>query len=65
MSYEGYFDRIIELWYAKEKCTPTLKRDMKEVLNQFETSVKCGEIPEERIKDLTEKFSKIRKEVYD
>lgn len=65
MSYDGYFDRIIELWYAKEKCTPTIKRDMREVLHQFETSVAHEEIPKERIKDLTEKFSKIHKEVYD
>lgn len=65
MSFESYFDSIINLWNTIEKRTPTLKKEMRTVLRQFETSVKCGEIPKERIKDLTEKFSKIRKEAYD
>ena len=64
MSHEGYFDSILRIWYSKEKYTPTLKRDMKEVLRQFETSIQYGEIPAERIKDLTTAFNKIRKEVY-
>ena len=65
MSYEGYFDSILRIWYSKEKHTPTLKQDMKEVLRQFETSIQYEEIPAERIKDLTTEFNKIRKEVYD
>lgn len=65
MSYEGYFDSILRIWYNKEKLTPTLKRDMREVLRQFEASIQYGEIPTERIKDLTTAFNKIRKEVYD
>ena len=65
MSYEGYFDSILRIWYNKEKHTPALKRDMREVLRQFETSIQYEEIPIERVKDLTVAFNKIRKEVYD
>ena len=64
MSYEGYFDSIIKIWYGKEKKTPTLKRDMKVILQQFETSLQNNEIPEDRIEDLKKKFKKIDYEVY-
>lgn len=65
MSYEGYFDSIIKIWYSKTKKTPTLKRDMKVVLQQFEASLQYEEIPEDRIEDLKRKFKKIYDEVYD
>ena len=65
MSYDGYFDSIIKIWYSVEKKTPTLKRDMKVVLKQFETSLQYDEIPKDRIEDLKKKFKKIYHEVYD
>lgn len=65
MSFEGYFDSVIKNWYSKEKKTPTLKRDMKIILQQFETSLQLDEIPEDRIEDLKKKFKKIYYEVYD
>lgn len=64
MSHEGYFDGIIETWYDKEKKTPALKRDMKIILQQFETSLQFDEIPKDRIEDLKKKFKKIYNEVY-
>lgn len=65
MSYEGYFDSIIKTWYSKEKKTPTLKSEMKVVLQQFETSLQFDDIPKDRIEDLKKKFKKIYHEVYD
>ena len=65
MSYEGYFDSVIKTWYDKEKKTPMLKRDMKIILQQFETSLQYNEIPKDRIEDLKKKFKKIYYEVYD
>lgn len=65
MSYEGYFDSIIKIWYSKKKKTLTLKRDMKVILQQFETSLQYDEIPKDRIEDLKKKFKKIYHEVYD
>ena len=65
MSHEGYFDSVIKTWYSKEKKTPTLKRDMKIVLQQFETSLQYDEIPKDRIEDLKKKFKKMYHEVYD
>lgn len=65
MSYEGYFDGIIRTWYSKEKKTPTLKKEMKVILQQFKTSLQYNEIPKDRIEDLKKKFKKIYYEVYD
>ena len=65
MSFEGYFDSVIKNWYSKEKKTPTLKRNMKIILQQFETSLQHDEIPEDKIEDLKKKFKKIYYEVYD
>ena len=65
MSYEGYFDSIIKIWYGKEKKTPTLKRDMRIIFQQFQTSVDCGEIPKDKVEELRRKFKEIYHEVYD
>lgn len=65
MSYEGYFDSVIDTWYSIKKKTPTLKRDMKVILQQFETSLKYDEIPKDRIEDLKKKFKEIYWEVYE
>jgi len=64
MSFEGYFDSVIKQWYTLEKRTPTLKRDMQNVIRQFQTSLEYGEIEESRIADLKYKFDKISREVY-
>lgn len=67
MSIEGCFDSIIRIWYDKNtKHTPTLKREMKEVLRLFQASRDFfEEIPEDRVDDLTRTFNEIRKEVYE
>lgn len=65
MSFEGYFDSVIKQWYTLEKRTPTLKRDMQNVIRQFQTSLEYGEIEESRIADLKYKFDKISREVYE
>jgi len=64
MSYEGYFESVIKLWKEAKKKTPTMKRDMKIVMEQFETSLKYDEIPADRIEDLKRKFKEIYYEVY-
>ena len=63
MSYSGYFEHIIKTWY-NIKHTPTAKKDMRTVLHQFDTSIKDGEIPEDKIPYLKGEFQKICKEVY-
>ena len=65
MSFEGYFDSVIKQWYTLEKRTPTLKRDMQNVIRQFQTSLEYGEIEESRISDLKYKFDRISREVYE
>lgn len=64
MSYEGYFDSVIKIWYSKKKKTPTLKSEMKDVLRQFEKSLWLDNIPNDRVEDLKKKFKKIYHEVY-
>ena len=66
MTIEGYYDSVIKQWYSAKKKTPALKKEMRNIINKFYAIRDFyKEIPDERIKDLTEKFSKIRKEVYD
>ena len=65
MSYEGYFDSVINIWKNKEKKTAALKRDMKVIFQQFQTSVDCGEIPKDKVEELRRKFKEIYHEVYD
>lgn len=64
MSVVGYFEGIIDTWKGLEKRTPTVVRDMKEVLRQFQTSLQCGEIPEDKQKYLKDTFYEISREVY-
>lgn len=64
MSVTGYFESIINTWYNLEKRTPTAKRDMKEVLRQFNIAVQHDEIEKDKLKELTNTFNKIYKEVY-
>ena len=64
MSIEGYFDSVIDIWYRYPKHTKCMVEDMKTVIRQFETSRTLNEIDNDRLKDLSEKFETIRKEVY-
>lgn len=64
MSIEGYFDSVIDIWYRYPKHTKCMVEDMKTVIRQFETSKSYGDISDDRIKDLSETFNKIHKEVY-
>lgn len=64
MSMTGYFDSVINIWNTTDKRTPTMIKDMKAILRQFDVSMSFAEIDKDRIKDLTDTFNKIRKEVY-
>lgn len=64
MSIEGYFDSVIDIWYRYPKHTKCMTEDMKTVIRQFNQSIAYEDISEGRIKDLTDKFNKIYKEVY-
>lgn len=64
MSVTGYFESILQTW-KEIKHTPTVKRDMKIVLGQFDTALKNGELEEDRIKYLQSQFKDIYNEVYD
>ena len=64
MSIEGYFDSIINIWNSKDKRTKRMVDEMKAVIRQFDTSRTLDEIDKNRLKDLSEKFETIRKEVY-
>lgn len=65
MSVEGYFRRCIEIWQdSNTKHTPTLKRDMKEIIRQFQQSCFCEELSKEAEEELRIKFDKIYKELY-
>lgn len=65
MSYDGYFEGVIRIWKEAKKKTPTMKRDMKMVLQQFDTSLQYDEIPEDKIPGLKRSFKEIYHEVYD
>ena len=64
MSYYGYFEGIIDTWNKLEKRTPSIIKDMKEVIRQFNTSLSFKEIPEDKIEYLKKEFNRIYKEVY-
>ena len=64
MSIEGYFKGVIRNWKSVEKRTPTLKNDMKIIINQFNISVADGDIPNDLVEELKKEFKKIYDEVY-
>ena len=64
MSIEAYFDSILESWDKFPEHNRYMKEDMKTVIRQFDTSISYDEIEKDRVQDLTDKFRKIRKEVY-
>lgn len=64
MSIEGFFDITISLWRDRKKTTPTLKKEMKEIIRQFEMALSNGEIPKNREEDLKRTFQNIYREVY-
>lgn len=57
-----YFKSIIKTWEDKEKHTPTMCRDMKEVIRQFD-SVQDELLPDQ-LAYLKPVFNEIYKEVY-
>lgn len=63
MSVTGYFESILDTWKTIKR-TPTVKRDMKIVLGQFDTAVRCNEIDEDRLEYLKKEFKRIYNEVY-
>lgn len=65
MSIDGYFESVINIWKHAPKHTPAMKRDMKVVMEQFNTSIKHDEIPEDKVNKLKSEFKDIYHEVYD
>jgi hypothetical protein len=63
MSIEGFFDITISLWRDRKKTTPTIKKEMKEVIRQFEMALDNGEIPKDREEDLKRTFKNIYWEI--
>ena len=63
MSITGYFEGVIREWKT-QKHTPTFKKNMKEVLRQFDVSLKYNEIDEDKLGSLKYEFKLIRDEVY-
>lgn len=64
MSYEGYFESVLRIWKAADKKTAAMKSDMKTVMEQFNTSLRYDEIPEDKIEGLKQQFKDIYYEVY-
>lgn len=62
--HEDYFLKSIELWY-KTKHTPAIKKNMKEVFNQFYIVKSFEELPMESINKIESKLKDIYHEVYD
>ena len=60
MSIAGYYKNVIREWYAAPKKTPSLKKQMKEIIFKF-YSIRdyYKEIPEDESKNLTYEFYKI------
>lgn len=61
--HEDYFLKSIELWH-KLKHTPAIKKNMKEVFNQFSIAKSYEELPIESIRKIESKLMEIYNEVY-
>lgn len=61
--HEDYFLKSIELWYQK-KHTSSLKKNMKEVFNQFYIAKSYEELPIDSIRKIESKLKDIYDEVY-
>jgi len=60
MTIEGYYDSVIKQWYSAEKITPSLKKEMRDIINKFYAIRDFyKEIPANRVDDLTYEFKKI------
>ncbi len=57
-----YFKSIIRTWESKEKHTPSMCRDMKEVIRQFDSTQ--DELLPDQLAYLKPVFKEIYKEVY-
>lgn len=62
MSNYEYFKSIIRIWEDKEKHTPAMCRDMKEIIRQY-LSIEDELLPDQ-VAYLKPVFKKIYKEVY-
>jgi hypothetical protein len=61
--YEDYFLRAIELWHQK-KHTPSLKKNLREIFNQFYIVKSFEELPIQSIQKIESRLRDIYSEVY-
>lgn len=64
MSIAGYYDSVIREWRSQQKKTPSLKKEMRKIIDKFYAIRDYyKEIPEHRIKDLTIAFKEIERQL--
>jgi hypothetical protein len=65
MSYNGYFKSAINNYFKTEKKTPKIKKEAKDLINQFEISEKYEEFENiEEYKIMKRQIRQIYDEVY-
>lgn len=58
---EGYFKKVLEIWGTLKSKSKANKRDMREVIRQFETVISTGELDKDsaNVKEMIWKFNEI------
>lgn len=58
---EGYFKKVLEIWGTLKSKSKANKRDMREVIRQFETAISNGELDKDSasVKEMMWKFNEI------
>lgn len=58
---EGYFKKVLEIWGTLKSKSKANKRDMREVIRQFETVISTGEMDKDSasVKEMMWKFNEI------
>jgi hypothetical protein len=61
MSIDNYFQKCIDIWNDQNvKRTPTLKREMRQIIVRFYNDITYyHEVPEDKVKYLKEQFKRI------
>lgn len=58
---EGYFKKVLDIWGTLKSKSKANKRDMREVIRQFETAISTGELDKDSasVKEMMWKFNEI------
>lgn len=58
---EGYFKKVLDIWGTLKSKSKANKKDMREVIRQFETAIATGELDKNSasVKEMMWKFNEI------